>query len=106
MMTFKEQFIASAAIREKPFELIFNGAALKGIVRIHPAKKYREIIDELTEKGLPVLQDQFLNAEDRSPMFDGQNIDEVLPDAVICDLYAEFVKANTGNDPRKPKKGE
>lgn len=104
-MTFKEQFIASAAIREKPFELIFNGAALKGIVRIHPAKKYREIIDELTEKGLPVLQDQFLNAEDRSPMF-GQNIDEVLPDAVICDLYAEFVKANTGNDPRKPKKGE
>jgi len=105
-MTFKEQFIASAAIREKPFELIFNGAALKGIVRIHPAKKYREIIDELTEKGLPVLQDQFLNAEDRSPMFDGQNIDEVLPDAVICDLYAEFVKANTGNDPRKPKKGE
>lgn len=105
-MTFKEQFIASAAIREKPFEVIFNGSALKGIVRIHPARKYREIIDELSEKGLSVLQEQFLNAEDRTPMFSGQEMDELLPDAIICDLYAEFVKANTGSDPRKNKKGE
>ena len=106
MMTFKEQFIASAAIREKTFEVAFNGATLKGIVRIHPAKKYREIMSELAEKGLAVLQEQFLNAEDRSPMFGEQDIDDVLPDSLICDLYAEFVKANTGNDPRKPKKGE
>lgn len=108
MLSFRDQFLASAAIREKVFEIKFNGASLKGIVRIHPAKTYRDIMSRLTleENGLAILAEQFLNAEDRSPMFTADEFDSRLPDSVMVKLYHEFIKANTGRDPEGDSPGE
>jgi len=104
-MTNKEKFLASAGIREKPFEVEFNGAKLSGIVRIHGAKKYREIIKSFfDENGMTVMAEQFLNIEDRTPIFSADEMDAVLPDALFEKLSAVFIEANTGRNPEESKK--
>lgn len=101
-MTEFEKFLASGGLHEEPFELNFNGARLAGIVKIHPAKKYREIMQAF---DLQLLADQFLTIEDHSPLF-SKNIEDLLPDVLIAKLCNVFIKANTGRDPEKVVPGE
>lgn len=93
-MTALEKFLSSAGVREKPFEINFNGAVLAGLVRIHPAAEYEELIKTMDEKTLAA---QFLNADiERSPMFPPEPIEKILPDGVIKMLAGAFIEANTG----------
>lgn len=101
-MTEFEKFLASGGLHEEPFELVFNGARLAGIVKIHPARKYREIMQEF---DLPKLAEQFLTIEDRQPLFN-RELEELLPDVLIAKLCNVFIKANTGRDPEKVLPGE
>jgi hypothetical protein len=81
---------------------VFNGARLAGVVKIHPAKKYREIMQEF---DLPKLAEQFLTIEDRQPLFN-KELEALLPDVLIAKLCNVFIKANTGRDPEKVLPGE
>lgn len=101
-MTEFEKFLASGGLHEEPFELMFNGARLAGLVKIHPARKYREIMQDF---DLPKLADQFLSIEDRRPLFN-KELEELLPDVLIAKLCNVFIKANTGRDPEKVLPGE
>lgn len=101
-MTEFEKFLASGGLHEEPFELVFNGARLAGVVKIHPAKKYREIMQEF---DLPKLAEQFLTIEDRQPLFN-KELEDLLPDVLIAKLCNVFIKANTGRDPEKVLPGE
>jgi hypothetical protein len=101
-MTELEKFLASSGLHEEPFELTFNGARLTGVVKIHPARKYREIMQEF---DLPKLADQFLTIEDRQPLFN-KELEALLPDVLIAKLCNIFIKANTGRDPEKILPGE
>lgn len=101
-MTEFEKFLASGGIHEEPFELVFNGARLAGVVKIHPAKKYREIMQRF---DLPLLAEQFLSLEDHMPLFN-KELEELLPDVLIEKLCNVFIKANTGRDPEKVLPGE
>ena len=101
-MTEFEKFLASSGLHEEPFELTFNGARLTGIVKIHPARKYREIMQEF---DLPKLAEQFLTIEDRQPLF-SKELEALLPDVLIAKLCNVFIKANTGRDPEKILPGE
>lgn len=101
-MTEFEKFLASGGLHEEPFEVVFNGARLAGIVKIHPARKYREIMQEF---DLPKLAEQFLAIEDRQPLFN-KDLEDLLPDVLIAKLCNVFIKANTGRDPEKVMPGE
>jgi hypothetical protein len=101
-MTELEKFLASGGLHEEAFELIFNGARLAGVVKIHPAKKYREIMQQF---DLHLLAEQFLSVEDRTPLFN-KELEELLPDVLIAKLCNIFIKANTGRDPEKVLPGE
>jgi hypothetical protein len=101
-MTELEKFLASGGLHEEAFELIFNGARLAGVVKIHPAKKYREIMQRF---DLPLLAEQFLSLEDHTPLFN-RELEELLPDVLIAKLCNVFIKANTGRDPEKVMPGE
>lgn len=97
-MTSLETFLSSPAVREKPFEIKFNGGVLSGLVRIHPAADYRNIVfktpdEEFSEK----IAEQLLNADpQRSLMFAPGTIEKTLPEGVIRMLSEVFVEANTG----------
>lgn len=101
-MTEFEKFLASGGLHEEPFELVFNGARLAGVVKIHPAKKYREIMQRF---DLPLLAEQFLSLEDHAPLFN-KELEALLPDVLIAKLCNIFIKANTGRDPEKILPGE
>jgi hypothetical protein len=101
-MTELEKFLASGGLREEPFELTFNGARLVGVVKIHPARKYREIMQNF---DLPLLAEQFLSLEDHAPLFSTE-LEELLPDVLIAKLCNVFIHANTGRDPEKVLPGE
>lgn len=104
-MTAREEFLASAGIREERFELLHNDARLVGIVRIHPAKRYRELM-QLDNISFEMLADQFQTIEDRSPLFAADELESILPEVVLEKLCRIFVKANTGKDPADIKTGE
>ena len=95
-MTEREKFLASPGLREEPFEIEFNGAKLAGIVRIHPAKLYDELMADIS---YDMLSRQFLAIEDRMPLFTAEELTGLLPDIVLQKLCAVFVKANTGKAP-------
>ncbi len=93
-MTALEKFLSSAGVREKPFEINFNGAVLSGLVRIHPAAEYSELIELMDEKK---LAEQFFNSDmERSPMFSAEPIEKILPDGALKMLANVFIEANTG----------
>lgn len=93
-MTALEKFLSSAGVREKPFEINFNGSTLSGLVRIHPAADYKELIELMDEEK---LAEQFLNADiERTRMFDPGTIEKKIPDAVLKMLGLIFIEANTG----------
>ena len=102
IMTEFEKFLTSGGLHEEPFDLTFNGARLAGVVKIHPAKKYREIMQDF---DLPKLAEQFLSIEDHSPLF-SKELEALLPDVLIAKLCNVFIKANTGRDPEKVLPGE
>lgn len=99
-MTARDEFLAAAGLREELFELVHNKAVLRGLVKIHPARRYREIMQELT---FAALAEQFIDIEMRQPLFKGDELEKLLPDVVLEKLCNIFVKANTGRDPEKIK---
>lgn len=108
MATAKAQFLAASGIREEIFELKHNNATLAAIVRIHPARRYREIIAKISDPkyGFELFSEQFLTIEDHKKLFTAKEFEDRLPDVFVQKLCNVFVKANTGVDPSKEQPGE
>lgn len=102
-MTARDEFLAAAGLREELFELTHNKAVLRGLVKIHPARRYREIMQNLT---FAALAEQFIDIETQQPLFKGDELEKLLPDVVLEKMCNLFVKANTGKDPEQIKAGE